>query len=462
MIRLGLAGLIFGVCLSGTVWTSSGDDATLLRIFLHDGTSLVSYGEPSRVGDRVIFSLPTSTSVEDPQLHLVNIPAGGVDWERTNRYADSARAERYVATHAESQYVMLTADIGQVLNDVAQTADPLRRLAIVERARGMLADWPARHFNYRQADIHQMLAILDETIADLRIAAGMDRFDLSFVATAEPGPAREPLLPRPTAKEAIEQLIRAGGMSATSAERQSLYMSVLVALERDAAALPEAFVSTTGVDVRAAIAGELAIDRSYQLLTTRVLRRADQSARSADVRGLQRLLTYIDDQDAALGARRPDAVASLVATVDARLEEARRLQLERDRWALRLPEIRRFRTALAPPLTRLQALQAAIEDIRQLAGSRPSELAAVQQTVTQVLEVIRLLQPPDELRAAHTLLVSAAQLADSAARVRREAALSGDMARAWDASSAAAGALMLTERARAEMQAALVQPQLQQ
>ena len=56
--------------------------------------------------------------------------------------------------------------------------------------------------------------------------------------------------------------------------------------------------------------------------------------------------------------------------------------------------------------------------------------------------------PPDELKAAHALLVSAAQLADNAARIRREATLAGDMARAWDASSAAAGALMLERQAR--------------
>jgi hypothetical protein len=54
--------------------------------------------------------------------------------------------------------------------------------------------------------------------------------------------------------------------------------------------------------------------------------------------------------------------------------------------------------------------------------------------------------------------VSAAQLADGAARIRREAALSGDIARAWDASSAAAGALMLSTRAQSEIEAMLKPP----
>jgi len=46
------------------------------------------------------------------------------------------------------------------------------------------------------------------------------------------------------------------------------------------------------------------------------------------------------------------------------------------------------------------------------------------------------------------------------AEIRREAVLASDMTRAWDASSAAAGALMLAARARADIQSALRLPQL--
>ena len=56
----------------------AGDEATLLRVFLIDGTSLVSYGEPARVNDRVIFSIPTATT-PSPPLQLVNLPAARVD-----------------------------------------------------------------------------------------------------------------------------------------------------------------------------------------------------------------------------------------------------------------------------------------------------------------------------------------------------------------------------------------------
>src|SRR5262245_62570022 len=113
---------------------AAADDATLLRVFLRDGTSLVSYGEFARVADRVIFSLPTSAS-DNPPLQLVNIPADRVDWDRTNRYADSARAARYLATQAESDYLTLSVRVSKALNEVAFTTDSAKRLAVVEDAR---------------------------------------------------------------------------------------------------------------------------------------------------------------------------------------------------------------------------------------------------------------------------------------------------------------------------------------
>jgi hypothetical protein len=58
--------------------------------------------------------------------------------------------------------------------------------------------------------------------------------------------------------------------------------------------------------------------------------------------------------------------------------------------------------------------------------------------------------------------LSAAQLADNAAKIRMEAALTGDIRRAWDASSAAAGALMLEAQARSQFKSLFQVPQLTQ
>src|SRR5437867_3461728 len=99
------------------------DDATLLRVFLKDGSSLVSYGEPARVNDRVIFSMPTAPT-PNPPLHLVNLPLNRIDWQRTERYAAAARSTHYLQTQAETDYAALSSNIAQTLNEVAATAAP--------------------------------------------------------------------------------------------------------------------------------------------------------------------------------------------------------------------------------------------------------------------------------------------------------------------------------------------------
>src|SRR5439155_3463693 len=97
------------------------------------------------------------------------------------------------------------------------------------------------------------------------------------------------------------------------------------------------------------------------------------------------------------------------------------------------------------------ALNPALENIKALAGSSPIALATIERVVAQILTLSAGIVAPDELAAAHALLVSAVQMAGNAARIRREATLAGDMARAWDASSAAAGALMLGTRATSDI-----------
>src|SRR3954451_2292837 len=198
---------------------AAADEVTLLRVFLIDGTSLVSYGEPARVNDRVIFSMPTA-AIPNPPLHLVNLPIARVDWDRTARYAATARASHYVETQAESDFAALSNDVASTLNEVATTAEPAQRLAIVQRARQTLADWPDTHFNYRAAEVRQLLGMLDEAIADLTASRSPGRFSLNLSAFADPPAIVEPLLPPPaTPQDAISQVLGAARVVDQSAER---------------------------------------------------------------------------------------------------------------------------------------------------------------------------------------------------------------------------------------------------
>src|SRR5205814_6567853 len=133
----------------------------------------------------------------NPPLHLVNLPLARVDWDRTSRYAAAARASHYIETQAESDYAALSRDVASTLDEIALTAEPSQRLAIVQRARQTLADWPQSHFNYRAAEIRQLLGMLDEAIADLEASRSPGRFTLSLSAFTDPPAIVEPLLPRP-------------------------------------------------------------------------------------------------------------------------------------------------------------------------------------------------------------------------------------------------------------------------
>jgi hypothetical protein len=439
---------------------AAAEEATLLRVFLTDGTSLVSYGEPARVNDRVIFSMPT-TAAPNPPLHLVNLPIARVDWDRTSRYASTARASHYVETQAESDYAALSNDVASTLNEVALTAAPSQRLAIVQRARQTLADWPQSHFNYRAAEVRQMLALLDEAIADLEASRSPGRFALNLSAFSDPPAIVEPLLPPPsTPREAIEQVLTAARVVDVSAERTSLLATAVGVIDREKASLPAAWAEATRSAATAEIAKDRKLDRAYQSLSARMMVLADRRAAQADVRGIERVVRAIHLWDTALGTTRPDAVNSLLEAVQAKLDAARRLQLARDRYAMRAPELTRYRVAMRTPMNLFAQLKPSLEAVKALSGSAPAALDAIQSTVSQILILASAIAPPDEAVAAHALLISAVQLAGNAAQIRRQAALASDMTRAWDASSAAAGALMLGARARSDIQTLLKPPQL--
>ena len=171
-------------------------------------------------------------------------------------------------------------------------------------------------------------------------------------------------------------------------------------------------------------------------------------------------ITHVPQQDAELGAKRPEAVAALVAAVEEKLDATRRLRLARDRWELRLPAFTAYGTAIRAPMAIFGRMKPSLEDIKSLSGSSPASLTALQDGTLQLLTLLSAIIPPEELAAAHALMVSAAQMAANAVTVRRDAALANDMNRAWNASSAAAGALMLGTRAREDILAPLRPPQL--
>lgn len=450
--------LAFAIGLGSAVPAAAQDAAAnLFRLFLTDGRVLTVYGEWARVGDRVIFSMPTRRGDPAAELHLVTIPASTVDWPRTERYAYSLRAQTYAATRGEADFAQLGDEVARTLNTIATITDPQERLARAELARRTLSDWPASHYGYRAVEVREILGMLDEVVTDLRTAAGQPGLNLALVAPPAL-PPDEPLLPEPTEAEMVEQLVTASQLAATPAERSSLLQTVLGLLDRAATLLPEAWAAMVRRDATATLAEERRLDEAYADLRTRTLTSASRSVARADVRALERLRGAVRTADTRLGARRPEDIAGLLAVVEARIDQARRFQLARDQWELRLPAMRRYRRAVDDTLRTAERHTPALEDVRAQAGPPATRLGSLIEGWRRDGLRLDRLSPPEALAPVHALVRTAWSMAEQAYTLRLQAASANDPGRAQQASSAAAGALMLFARARADLDAALARP----
>lgn len=427
----------------------STPDAVLYRVFLHDGSVLVSYGEFARVADRVVISIPVGGPETVPVLHLLSVAEGDVDWERTDAYSRAARAQRYADTRGEADFARLTREVAGTLHQVGLVSDGAQRLALAERARRQLMDWPRHHHGYRSQEVGQLATWLDQVVSELRIAAGHSTFDLALVAPAPAAAPAAALLPPPNRRERVELALVAARRTPDPAERVSLLRSVLDALEP--AESEDGWMAAVRARASTDLAAELRIDRGYADLTRRTLARAAVLARSANVRALESLLHAVLDEDKRLQQARPAEVAALLATLDVRIDAARRLRLARDAWALRRATVLNYWNTIREPLDRLIGIRTWLTDVRQLAGPAPGSVRRLGDHATRAAEELARIQPPAEVAGVHATFSAAAALAVRASATRLDAVRSGSMDTAWQASSAAAGSLMLLEQALEEL-----------
>lgn len=446
--------------------SASAADVALFHLFLLNGETVTSYGEFTRVDDRVIFSMPVGGSTDDPRLHVVTLPAGMVDWTRTNRHVTSSRYQHYIATRGEEDFRLLTAQVAGVLSEIALTTDRRRALEIAEYARRTLADWPRAHYGYRQDEVRDVIGILDGAISTLRGsvggAAGGASFELSLVSTLEPV-AVEPAARMPSAREQIDQIFRVAEMTSLAAERVAL-MQVAMALLDEAGgasgALPGVDVVAMRRVTEARIRHEQVIDARYARMAQQLAGTARGFAARGRVTDAARVLTEIQKQDSRLGRQRPELVLALQASVQAHVESARRLRLLRDRWMLRQSVYSDYSRSVGVELGQLTGARPQLEAIRALDGPEPRRLQTLRTRLSGGAERLRRLPIPDDLRPAHEMLIAAWRFAEHAARVRYEAVVSGNLDAAREASSAAAGALLMLSRAQDEIRTLLEPPRL--
>jgi len=440
---------------------ASGQSATsrvLFRVFLSDGRVLSSYGEWSRLDDRVIFSMPTQLTHEPIELKLVTIPAQRVDWPRTESYAESVRAAAYVANRGDADFIAFSSEVAKVLNDVAKIKDPAARLATAERARQKLSDWPAAHYGYRVREVRDALGVLDEVIAQLRVAQGITRFDLSLSANApliEPPP---PPLPPPTDAELVEQFVAAASIAESPVERIGLLQTVMRLLDRAISLLPSEWATRMRATVGTDLEHEKQVQKAYDDLRTHTLQEASKLASKGRMSDVERLRQHVKDEDRRLGGQRAGEISALLATIDLSTAAAIETREARKEYERRAPVYRKYRRSTNSAFKVFGDAVFALEQVKSMSGPPVNTIGSLTKRLNAAGKSFKKVSPPDELAAGHGLIASAWQLADNALRLRVEAVSANSVDTAQRASSAAAGALMLYQRARADQLAVMEPP----
>jgi hypothetical protein len=439
---------------------SAAGEVTLFKLYLLDGTVLTSYGEFARVADTVVFSMPVGGGTTDPRIHVTSVKAALVDWPRTDRYAVSARYQRYADTRGEEDFRILSNEVAVVLNEIALSTNRQQALALAEQVRRTVADWPRNHYGYRQNDIREIVSVLDQAISSLRAAAGSTQFELSLIAIADiEAPPLEPVASMPTARQQIEEIVHAASLATPGAERLALLQSGLTLLAEAEAMLSDAALLRRSLEQQ--VRQELETDRKYAALSQKVVTQAKTYAARASVSGIERLMKRLPRDDAKLGGQRPDVVQAINGAVEMQLINARRLRLLRDQWLLRQQAYREYQRSVGSQLLLLVKSEGSLDAIRRLEGPPPARLLTLRQQLSGGAERLQRMRTPEYLRSTHELLVGAWRFAENATRARYEAIEGANAAAAWEASSAAAGALMMLSRAQSEIRSLLEPPRLQ-
>jgi len=176
---------------------------------------------------------------------------------------------------------------------------------------------------------------------------------------------------------------------------------------------------------------------------------------------VERIISQVAKEDKNLGQRRPEVVQALDASLQLQLDNARRLRLLRDRWQIRRTSYRQYQRTINSQLLQLVKIQPSLDAIRRLNGPPATTLVSLRSRLDGGADRLQRVTVPDYLRATHELLVSAWRFAETAVDIRYDAVSSGNVTIAWQASSSAAGALLMVERVQHEIRALLEPPRLE-
>lgn len=444
LVRLAL--LAFLAAVSTRVGAQTAIADSLYRVFLRTGEALPSYGEPAVVGDRVVFNLIIGAPTDVPQLQLVNLPSSRIDLPKTTRYRETKRAAFYGETRGEAEYAAMTAEVARALDQLAGVPDPQQRLALAEEARRRLLEWSNEHFLYRASDIRELAGMFDDVINQLRLAAGQPA--LTFDIVAKP-PVRERLLPAPTRRESVTLALAAAKTADISEERVSILRLAQAPAKAESPTLARIVAARLNAEIRAGSA--------YASLTAALLKRAEEARRRGDVAAVRRLQAELVRRDRSLGRLRPLEMKALSLELQETLRATAAFKRALANYAQQRGALRAYDVQMRPILSGVAAATPVITAVRELHAATRQQLSSTELRLRALQAQAQKIRPPRTLTGTHATLISAIRMAREAL-TRRQLDGSRQPATPGPAASAAAGALLLAQQARADLAASLRPP----
>jgi hypothetical protein len=114
-------------------------------------------------------------------------------------------------------------------------------------------------------------------------------------------------------------------------------------------------------------------------------------------------------------------------------------------------DIEKYRAQVNPLLERLKLQMPLLEEMESLEEELAARMPMAILEFDRLRDELGVVKPPETLRGQHDLLVQAARLATTAARLRLESVQTGNAAQRRNAASAAAGATLMLDRVFAEL-----------
>lgn len=423
------------------------------RVFLTTGEALPAHGEPAFLHDRIVFTLIVGADPAKPEVQVTSLPLDRIDEARTRRYVTSVRAAYYAATRGEADFEAMTAEVRRAIDRLAAIEDPRRRLALAEEAKQRLLDWSRDNYSYRADDIAELAELFDEVIAELRVAAGESRFAIDLRAQSD-DPVHEPLLPEPTPRESLALAFAAARAAGPGDER----LAILRAAGRAAESEGD---EETRAEAARALARESEAERAYDEFFAGVRARAAEARRQGNVEALERLESTVRTRDAELGARRPEAVRGLLGELEDALEDVRVHRLALERYRLMRPTLLAYERRIRRVSSGMDGLHSLLEAVAGMRTTPYERLESASRRLAVLMRDAARVTPPDDLSDVHATLQSALRLAEEACARLRLAVTTLSTDREREASTAAAGAMLLAAQARQELVRRLYPPKLQ-